>query len=620
MTFVLIDYKGGSAFKDCGQLPHTVGMVTDLDAHLVERALASLSAELTRREHILLRPGAKDIEDYQRHPAAATPTAGAAAAAGAHHRRVRVAWSRSCPTSSTGLVNIAQRGRSLGVHLILATQRPAGVVCADIRANTNLRIALRVTDPDESTDVIDAPDAAHIAKSTPGRCYVRSGASAPVPFSRPGSAGAGRAAGRSRRPDQGDPGAVARLGQAAAGDRRPPAADEGDDGDRPVGAGRRSPAGRKAGCARSAARGCRRCPSSISSTTLPAVRPAGGAEQAGGSAGPVRARGRPGQAGARAAPLDLAQAGTWSSRGGPRGRSTVLRTIAGRSRPEFACRPAHLRDRLRDRRAAAARRSAALRRGRHPGPGRPGRAAARQAPRRDHAPPATARGERLRGAGRAAGGAPPAHRLPWMLLLLDWWEGYAAAFEQYDFGRLIETLLQILREGSAVGLRAVVTTDRAALTGQVGAVFRQRMILRLTDPDDSALADIPPGACPPTTRGAGHVRRQAEPARGPDRHARPGPVRAGAGPGAAAARGEPAQRFGRPADAGSGRCGSTRCPPGSPWRDAPAPPGLRAALPAVGAGRRRRRRTVAAGPRRGRGRPRPRDRRPARSRAGRPRC
>src|ERR1700678_2561268 len=49
MTFVLVDYKGGSAFKDCVRLPHTVGMVTDLDTHLVERALQSLTAELTRR-------------------------------------------------------------------------------------------------------------------------------------------------------------------------------------------------------------------------------------------------------------------------------------------------------------------------------------------------------------------------------------------------------------------------------------------------------------------------------------------------------------------------------------------------------------------------------------------
>src|SRR3954447_16343017 len=80
------------------------------------------------------------------------------------------------PDFVNGLIDIARRGRSLGVHLVLATQRPAGVVSADIRANTNLRIALRVTDADESRDVIDAPDSGSIAKSPPGRCYVRSGA------------------------------------------------------------------------------------------------------------------------------------------------------------------------------------------------------------------------------------------------------------------------------------------------------------------------------------------------------------------------------------------------------------------------------------------------------------
>jgi S-DNA-T family DNA segregation ATPase FtsK/SpoIIIE len=64
MTFVLIDYKGGAAFKDCIHLPHTVGMVTDLDGHLTERALQSLNAELKRREHLLGTVGAKDIEDY----------------------------------------------------------------------------------------------------------------------------------------------------------------------------------------------------------------------------------------------------------------------------------------------------------------------------------------------------------------------------------------------------------------------------------------------------------------------------------------------------------------------------------------------------------------------------
>src|SRR5205823_13094413 len=86
------------------------------------------------------------------------------------------------PDFVTGLIGIAMRGRSLGVHLILATQRPTGVVSPVIRANTNLRIALRVTDDTESHDVIDAPDAARIPKGTPGRGFLRVPGSAPVEF------------------------------------------------------------------------------------------------------------------------------------------------------------------------------------------------------------------------------------------------------------------------------------------------------------------------------------------------------------------------------------------------------------------------------------------------------
>src|SRR5215475_974860 len=201
MTFVLVDYKGGSAFKDCVQLPHTVGMVTDLDAHLVERALVSLSAELTRREHILADAGAKDIEDYQ-FLLDRERRAGGRQRLEPMPRLLIVidefaSMARDLPDFVTGLVNIAQRGRSLGIHLILATQRPSGVVSADIRANTNLRIALRVTDTVESADVIEAPDAAHITKATPGRAYVRLGHASLIPFQsarvggrRPGTAAA----------------------------------------------------------------------------------------------------------------------------------------------------------------------------------------------------------------------------------------------------------------------------------------------------------------------------------------------------------------------------------------------------------------------------------------------
>jgi len=178
LTFVLIDYKGGAAFAQCERLPHTVGMVTDLDTHLVERALASLGAELRRREHQLASVGAKDIDDYV-DLLRGDPTLAAMP------RLVIVidefaSMVRELPDFVTGMVNIAQRGRSLGIHLILATQRPSGVVSPEIRANTNLRVALRVTDSSESTDVIDAPDAGRISKMTPGRAYARLGHSSLV--------------------------------------------------------------------------------------------------------------------------------------------------------------------------------------------------------------------------------------------------------------------------------------------------------------------------------------------------------------------------------------------------------------------------------------------------------
>ena len=103
-----------------------------------------------------------------------------------------------------------------------------------------------------------------------------------------------------------------------------------------------------------------------------------------------------------------------------------------------------------------------------------------------------------------------ADRLPWMLLLLDSWEGYVTAFENLDHGRLIETLLRILREGSAVGLRAVFTTSRTALIGQTGTIFAQRMILRMTNRSDASLADIGERALP-AHQPAGRVMFAAKP-------------------------------------------------------------------------------------------------------------
>jgi DNA segregation ATPase FtsK/SpoIIIE, S-DNA-T family len=506
MTFVLIDYKGGSAFADCGRLPHTVGVVSDLDGHLTERALASLSAELKRREEILLDAGTKDIEDYwdaRRSDRGLEPLP----------RLVLIidefaSLVAELPEFVTGLVGIAQRGRSLGVHLILATQRPAGVVSADIRANTNLRIALRVTDPDESTDVIDDPSAAWIAKSTPGRCYVRSGAGSPVPVqsARIGGRRAGTGPGRSStqvipvpwqglgRPlptadaaGAGTGSAAGRGGPAATADGPDMATDLSVlvDAVRGAAAALGLPAQRSPWLAP--------LPEVITQDALPP----------GAAAGrdiPPLAYGLtdlPARQAREPLTLDLAHGGHVVVAGAARsGRSTVLRTIAGAAAQES---PADLHIYGIDCGTGALAPLAGL--------PHCGAVVTRDQQDRMERLLATLRAEiqrrqqLLASAGyaglaeqRAASAAEA--KLPWMLLLFDWWEGYLAAFEQYDYGRLIESLLQILREGPAAGLRCVLTTDRAALIGQVSTVFDQRLVLRLTDAGDAAYAGLAPRTMP----------------------------------------------------------------------------------------------------------------------------
>lgn len=169
LTFVLIDYKGGAAFKDCVGLPHTVGFFTDLDPHLARRALTSLDAELRHRERVLRTFGASDLVSLQ----ASRP--GDAPASLVIIIDEFAFLKKEVPEFVAGIVDIAQRGRSLGVHLVLATQRPGGVIDDQVRANTNVRIALRVNDDSESADVIGRPDAARIPRSMPGRAYIRTG-------------------------------------------------------------------------------------------------------------------------------------------------------------------------------------------------------------------------------------------------------------------------------------------------------------------------------------------------------------------------------------------------------------------------------------------------------------
>lgn len=176
VTFLFVDYKGGSAFSHCVKLPHCVGLVTDLSPHLVRRALRSLRAELRHREELLHAKGAKDLIELELMgdpdcpPSLIIVVDEFAALVG------------EVPEFVDGVVDVAQRGRSLGLHLILATQRPAGVIKDNLRANTNLRVALRMADEHDSADVLGDKMAAHFDPSVPGRGAAKTGPGRITPF------------------------------------------------------------------------------------------------------------------------------------------------------------------------------------------------------------------------------------------------------------------------------------------------------------------------------------------------------------------------------------------------------------------------------------------------------
>jgi S-DNA-T family DNA segregation ATPase FtsK/SpoIIIE len=176
LNFLLVDYKGGAAFADCDRLPHSTGLVTDLSPHMVRRALTSLSAELKFREEFLRDHDAKDLQALEAQGHEDAPPSLVVVIDEFAKLKEDV------PEFFEGMIDVAQRGRSLGVHLIMATQRPAGVITGSLRANTNLRLALRLADEADSTDILGTPVAATFDADTPGRAVSKSGPGRLVPF------------------------------------------------------------------------------------------------------------------------------------------------------------------------------------------------------------------------------------------------------------------------------------------------------------------------------------------------------------------------------------------------------------------------------------------------------
>lgn len=169
VNFLLCDFKGGSSFGDIPLLPHCVGIVTDLDSTGAARAVASLAAEVRHRERVLADQGVRVIGEASGLPRLVIVVDEFAAMAA------------ELPALHEQFADLAARGRSLGMHLVLCTQRPAGVVRDAVLANASLRVSLRVNNRADSAAVLGGADAAFAPDAPQGRAWVSRGGRAVEP-------------------------------------------------------------------------------------------------------------------------------------------------------------------------------------------------------------------------------------------------------------------------------------------------------------------------------------------------------------------------------------------------------------------------------------------------------
>ncbi len=173
LNFVLIDYKGGSAFEPFKKLPHKVDIVTNLDQSATARVFTSIIAELDRRQRLNTYTNSKDIVHYRRKGLNLEPER-------PPYPHLFIIIDEFAEMISGNaeykaqLESITRLGRALGVTLILAAQRPVGVT-DQMRANIKFRICLRVETPDDSREVLRRADAAFLPPGIPGRGYLQIG-------------------------------------------------------------------------------------------------------------------------------------------------------------------------------------------------------------------------------------------------------------------------------------------------------------------------------------------------------------------------------------------------------------------------------------------------------------
>ena len=169
--FVIIDFKGGGMVNQFKKLPHLVGAITNIDGREIDRSLLSIRAELKKRQELFAEYGVNHIDAYidlykQRQAVIPLP-----------HLILIVdefaELKMEQPEFMKELISAARIGRSLGVHLILATQKPSGVVDPQIWSNSRFKLCLKVQGREDSNEVLKTPLAAEITE--PGRAYLQVG-------------------------------------------------------------------------------------------------------------------------------------------------------------------------------------------------------------------------------------------------------------------------------------------------------------------------------------------------------------------------------------------------------------------------------------------------------------
>ena len=183
LGLILVDFKGSAGLGPLAQLPHALSVLSNFDVSAVERALEFLRADIHRREVDLQAIGVNSYRDYLASCQAAGTTP--------RYPELLIVVDEfrmlidSMPDAMAELMRIATIGRSLGLHLVLATQRPQGAISQDIRANIATSICLRVASAQDSYNLLEHESAAYISAAHPGAGYVRLPDGRSLPFRAP---------------------------------------------------------------------------------------------------------------------------------------------------------------------------------------------------------------------------------------------------------------------------------------------------------------------------------------------------------------------------------------------------------------------------------------------------